>query len=210
MLFLKQFHGKQNFFPPFHDTQYSNAEAVFVTDRIIEALILRFFPNWIQPNHITLFRIIATPPVLLLLLDRHYEWGVPLFFLVAFTDALDGALARTRNKITVWGMMFDPLADKFLIVPALLILTFSQMPIYLAIGIAAIEGVIFLLAIVWRKRGHVVRSNVWGKIKMLLQVIGIMCILLSTWLSLPLVPFAEYVLWASIVSALVSLVRGGI
>ncbi|MEK7648532.1 MAG: CDP-alcohol phosphatidyltransferase family protein [Patescibacteria group bacterium] len=200
----------QKFFPPFNDNHFIHADEVFRTDRVIDRLLLRFFPDWIQPNHITLFRIIATPPTLILLLDRHYEWGVPLFLLVAFTDAMDGALARTRNKITVWGMMFDPVADKLLIVPAIMILAFTQLPILLVLSVAGVEILILLLAILWRKRGLIVKSNRWGKFKMFLQVIGIMSILLATWLSLPLVLFAEVVLTASVVCALVSIVRKGI
>jgi len=210
MHFQKSNHVKQKFFPPFNDKQYIHADAVFATDRIIDILFLRFCPDWIQPNHITLFRIIATPPTLILLFDRHFEWGVPLFFLVAFTDALDGALARTRNKITVWGMMFDPLADKLLIVPVILILVFSNLPLYLAIGVAGVECLILLLAILWRQRGLVVRSNVWGKTKMILHVTAIMCILLTSWLSWPLLAFAQYILIASIACALISIVRRGI
>lgn len=200
----------QKFFPPFNDRQYLTAETVFATDRIIDMIFLRFIPDWIQPNHITLFRIIATPPTLLLLFDRHFEWGVPLFFLVAFTDALDGALARTRNKITVWGMMFDPLADKLLIVPVVLILIFSQLSFMLAASIACIESLIVLLAVLWRKKGHTVKSNVWGKIKMILHVAGIMCILLATWLSWPLESLAEYILWGSVACAMISIVKKGI
>ncbi len=200
----------QKFFPPFNDTHFIHADTVFYTDRVIDRFFLRFFPDWIQPNHITLFRIIATPPTLILLFDQHYEWGVPLFLLVAFTDALDGALARTRNKITVWGMMFDPVADKLLIVSAIVILVFTQLPILLAISVAGVEILILLLAIIWRKRGHTVKSNMWGKIKMILHVVGIMSILLATWLSLPLVLFAEIILGASVACALVSIVRGGI
>lgn len=135
---------------------------------------------------------------------------MPLFFLVAFTDALDGALARTRNKITVWGMMFDPLADKLLIVPTLLILVFSQLPPYLAVSVTGVECLILLLAILWRKRGLAIKSNVWGKIKMILHVAGIMCILFSAWLSWPLLHFAEYILIASIACALMSIIRRGI
>lgn len=201
---------KQHFFPPFNDRNFISADAVYATDRIIEMFFLRFFPDWLQPNHITLFRIIATPPTLILLIDRHFEWGVPLFFVVAFTDALDGALARTRDRITIWGMMFDPLADKLLIVPAILILVFSQLPPYLAVSVAGVECLILLLAILWRKRGLTVKSNRWGKMKMILHVTAIMCILLFAWLSWPLLVLAEYLLMASIVCALISIIRRGI
>ena len=91
-------------FPSFHTTHYLSAEEVYPTDRFIDALILWCIPEWITPNHITLFRIIATVPTVLLLVWGYYTVAVPLFLFVASTDAIDGALARTRNKITEWGI----------------------------------------------------------------------------------------------------------
>lgn len=168
-------------------------------------------PRWITPNHITLFRIIATPFTVLLLYDKHYAFGVPMFFFVAFTDALDGALARTRNMITPWGMMFDPLADKLLIIPVVCILVFSQLNIAVAAGIVATELLIVVLALIWRNAGGVIQANGWGKIKMFLQVCGIIVLLLAIRFSSPdLVTIATIILTSSIAFGVVSIARKGI
>lgn len=210
MLFSGIFNKKSRFFPPFNDRHFIASDRIFTSDRLFHALGLRYVPDWIQPNHITLFRIIATPPTLLLLLDRHYEWGVPIFLAVALTDAADGALARTRGKITQWGMMFDPLADKFLIVPVLIVLMVNAVSLPIALTVIGIELLIVIFAVFWRKQGNTIQSNFWGKWKMILHVVAIMAILLSIWFSIPLLAVANILLVASIICALLSLMRKGI
>lgn len=196
-------------FPSFHTKQYLSAEKVSPTDRFIDALILWCIPEWITPNHITLFRIIATVPTLFLLAWGDYSAGVPLFLFVASTDAIDGALARTRNQITEWGMMFDPAADKILIASVLVILLVRNLPIPLALTILSLELLTVIGALIWRNRGGVIQAVLWGKIKMILQVTGIFLLLLSLWLSWPLVPIASLVLGASIFFAMLSMVYHG-
>lgn len=168
-------------------------------------------PDWITPNHITLFRMVATPFTIALLYDRHYALGIPVFLLVAFTDALDGALARTRGKITPWGMMFDPLADKLLVIPCVVVLVLSHLSPILAASIVAIEFLVIVLALIWRRAGGVVSANVWGKIKMFLQVVGIALLLLSArFSSSELLITASIILAASILFGIMSIIRRGI
>jgi len=197
-------------FPSFHSTQYSAPEKVYATDRIVMALGGRFIPVFITPNQITLFRMIATPAVLALLILEQYSVGVPLFLAVASTDAIDGAMARTRNMITEWGKMFDPLADKLLIIPTVLFLIFHALPLWVGAVVIAIELLIIVLALAWRSSGRDVKANVWGKVKMILQVAGAFMLLLSAWLSVPLEAAAATLLLSSIVFASVSMLRYGI
>ncbi|MBI4599676.1 CDP-alcohol phosphatidyltransferase family protein [Candidatus Uhrbacteria bacterium] len=196
-------------YPSFRDTQYLPSQKVLITDRCIDWLILWAIPPWITPNHITLFRIVATAPTLFLLIAGYYDIAVPLFLFVASTDAIDGALARTRDRITEWGMMFDPLADKLLIVPVLLIFLLRNLPIPLAFTIIFFELLIIITAILWRKRGGVIQANVWGKIKMILQVLGVFLLMLAVWLSIPLGIPAAIVLGASIYFSILSMVYHG-
>lgn len=196
-------------YPSFRDTHYLLAEKILITDRFIDRTILWALPAWITPNHITLFRIVATPPTLFLLILGYYNIAVPLFLFVASTDAIDGALARTRNKITEWGMMFDPVADKLLIVPVLLILLLRNLPIPLALTIISLEFVIVITALLWRKRGGVIQANLWGKIKMVLQVLGVFLLMLAAWLNIPLVVPAAIILGASIYFSILSMVYHG-
>lgn len=168
-------------------------------------------PEWITPNHITLFRMLATPFTVALLYDRHYALGIPVFLIVAFSDALDGAMARTRSKITQWGMMFDPFADKMLIIPCVIVLVFAHLNAILAASIVGIEILIMILALLWRKGGGVVQANGWGKVKMFLQVLGIAVLLFSARFSSPeLLTAASVILAASILFGVASILKRGI
>lgn len=196
--------------PSFHDTRYYAAEKVLWTDRIIERMILWAIPPSLTPNHITLFRFIATVPTIMLLANGKYAVGIPVFLVVVLTDALDGALARTRNMITEWGRMFDPLADKLLIIPTLTILIFTNLALGIAVLIIGLEFLIMVAALVWRKRGGTISANGWGKIKMILQVVGIMLLLLSVWLSLPFQMIAALILGTSVFFSIMSTVYHGV
>lgn len=197
-------------FPSIFDTAYLPAQKVFFTDRIIAFLFLRFIPDRIVPNHITIFRILATPLVLYVLIKKDFDIGIPFFLLVAFSDAVDGALARTRNKITEWGMMFDPLADKMLIIPAVILLVSAHLPTWIASTVIGIEVLIIILALVWRQQGRVIQSNVWGKIKMCLQVLGITVLLCALFFNLSLASLASGIFLISIACALMSIVKHGV
>lgn len=88
---------------------------VSFVDRILDRTILKIFPDSIRPNFLTVFRFVSIPFIIFFLINGNYMIGFWLFVISAFTDALDGAMARTRNKITDWGIVFDPFADKLLI-----------------------------------------------------------------------------------------------
>src|SRR3990167_2399717 len=85
------------------------------TDKLVSKIFLKIFPSWITPNHITIFRFLTIPFIILLLVSEEYFFGVILFSVSAFSDMADGALARVTNQITEWGKMSDPLADKMLV-----------------------------------------------------------------------------------------------
>lgn len=198
-------------FPKFNDTQYLAPDKLFPTDRFIERFFLWMIPAWVTPNHITLFRMIATPFTIALLYDQHYALGVPVFLFVAFTDALDGALARTKKMITPWGMMFDPLADKLLVIPSLLVLMFSHLNPVLALSSIGIEVLIIVLALMWKRAGKTIQANTWGKIKMFLQVVGILLLLIGARFSSDELLFGATILIAtSIFFGVVSILRHGI
>ena len=68
-------------------------------DHFMERAILRLFPPTVTPNQVTMFRFLATPVVFFITVFEWYVPGTILFLLVAFTDAIDGSLARTRHQI---------------------------------------------------------------------------------------------------------------
>lgn len=152
---------------------------LYITDKILAKIFLPFIPHFVMPNHITFLRFIATPLVLWLLWKGDYRWGLTSFVIVAFTDALDGALARTKNQITEWGKMYDPLADKLLVCSVIYIIVFKYLNFYLALAIVALEITIILFAILKKNQGADIQANWWGKIKMICQVLGISFLLLA-------------------------------
>lgn len=156
-------------------------------DYVLRAIVLPLVPTIVTPNHITVVRMILTPIVLYLLATNNFVFGVPLFVLAAFTDALDGCLARVRRQITPWGILFDPIADKLLI--GLVALVFALKYYHPIIVIAAVAFDLLPLTI-WmmraRKDRGVMMANVWGKSKMVLQFLSITSLLLGVTLQLGL------------------------
>jgi CDP-diacylglycerol--glycerol-3-phosphate 3-phosphatidyltransferase len=193
------------------DTNFQKAEKVLPLDKIIDFLFLRFFPNFIKPNHITVFRFLATPVVAFFMFFGHHSIGFVMFLIVAFTDALDGAMARTRNQITEWGKVYDPLADKILIGSMVFIIVLRYVDFWTSIIIIGLELVIIITAWIRKLNGYKVEANLWGKIKMMLQVLGVSILLLSIIFDLAaLLPFASGVLYLAIAFAIVSLLTYGI
>ncbi len=192
------------------DTNYEKAEKLQFHDKFFEKTFLKLFPKWICPNHITLFRFYATPAVILLTFFEYYQVGLWVFLIVAFSDAIDGAMARTRNQITEWGKIYDPLADKILIGSMVFTIVLRYIDFFASIVIIFLEMIFIFLA--WRRLrigGHV-QANVWGKIKMWLQVSGVSLLLLAVvfnWASL--FHIASGTFYLAIAFALVSLVTHG-
>ena len=127
------------------------------------------------PNSITISRILALPICVYALFKNGGDdttWRVIawwLFFIVGMTDLLDGKLARSRNTVTEFGKLLDPIADKALIGSALISLSIlDYLPWWVTIVILARElGItIFRLAVI---KGGVIPANRGGKIKTTVQ-----------------------------------------
>lgn len=178
------------------------------TDKILAKTLLPYIPKSVTPNLVTVFRFFTIPFVIYLFTTEQYVYGLVLFFISAFSDAVDGSLARTRNKVTGWGKTFDPLADKILIGSSTFILVTKYISVYLAATIITIE--LFLIAgAYYRKKalGIPIEAEVSGKAKMVLQSLGLGALLISVAFHLaPFLMIAEYLLYLSIVFAIISLV----
>lgn len=176
-----------------------------VFDRFFAATLLKLLPKRVTPNQITLFRFVSIPLVVWLLSAGDYLSGAVFFFLAALSDALDGALARTTNRITVWGVLADPLADKLLIGAASLLLISRFISYRLALLIVAIEAVTLLLAY-YRYQGEAVPAKVPAKIKMILQCAGVFLLFLYVLTDVPaLLPASTWILYLAVVFAALSL-----
>ena len=115
-----------------------------VVDSILQHTINKVLPHCITPNHLTIMRLLLVPPVGLLLWQGNYVWGTPLFLFAMFTDALDGALARTTNRITTFGKLMDPFADKLLIGTATILVVTQFVGIWLSTIIISIEMILIV------------------------------------------------------------------
>lgn len=161
-------------------------------DRLLEMTVLRLFPASVTPNHLTLFRFVATPVVLVLLHAGRLVEALIAFVVVASTDALDGSMARTRDQISEWGMVWDPVADKVLIASVAALLILDRFPGTLALLIFLTEAVFLLGGYLRKRKGIIVSANVWGKNKMLFQVFGVVLFILSIILASTTLAYASY------------------
>lgn len=142
-------------------------------DSILAQTALKLIPHSVRPNHLTIFRFCMIPVVFWVLWQGQYAVGLLAFAVTAFSDALDGALARTRNQCTEWGKLYDPLADKLLIITTGAVLMLRFLPPYVFIGVLGIDVLIIANA-AYRKIffDKIIPSHITGKVKMILQSVG--------------------------------------
>lgn len=178
---------------------------LFPHDRWMAATILRAVPAWVLPNHVTILRFLLVPLVLFFLAQREWGWMLVSFFFAGFTDAVDGSLARTRRQITLWGTVADPIADKLLV--GLVILFYALGRVHPALGLAIVVLEFFIVggALLRRHKVGYITANVFGKMKMFLQVAGVSLLMLAEVLQQPLlIPFAICILACALVLGIIS------
>lgn len=136
-------------------------------------------------NKLTIFRIILVPVILIIpFLNISGDlWGIPftyliidiIFIIASLTDKLDGYIARSRNQITNFGKFLDPIADKILVIVAMLILVETgRLPAWIPAIVVIREFVVSgyrLVAV--EKKGKVIAASIWGKIKTATQMVGL-------------------------------------
>lgn len=106
---------------------------------------------WNVPNVLTLLRVLAAPLLAYFLVRGQYEYGLYTFALAAFTDALDGFIARNFHAYTEFGAAVDPLADKLITLTCVLILTVQGLvPLWLSLAIVMRDSVIVAGAFAYR------------------------------------------------------------
>lgn len=103
-------------------------------------------------------------------------WIMNLIFIIAsITDKLDGYIARSRNQVTTFGKFLDPLADKILVLSALVMLVeYGKIPAWIPVIVLAREFLVSgyrLVAV--EKGGKVIAASIWGKLKTVTQMIAI-------------------------------------
>lgn len=144
------------------------------------------------PNWITLLRILLVPFFVAMLLkyrQMHLEhfrlYAIFIFGLAVITDALDGAIARIRHKKTQLGTLLDPLADKLLLLSAILLLSIpipglKQLPIWILVTFISRDLMLIFGAVVVyiQNQKLIVKPNLLGKITTFSQMLTVAWILL--------------------------------
>lgn len=143
---------------------------------------------WTPANIVTLVRICLVPVFVVALISPWPDWfNVPhlrgstqsfiaagLFILISCTDWIDGYLARSRNEVTDFGKFMDPLADKILVIAALLVLVeLGALPSWVVLIIVAREFIVSGVRMVAASKGFVIAASWYGKAKTVFQMIAI-------------------------------------
>lgn len=132
-------------------------------------------------NKITVFRILCVPFFVCSIYGSSNLAPVLIFSVASFTDFLDGFIARKYNMITNTGKFMDAIADKILVLSAFIMLVFKNAfsPVFCII-IMAREFIVSAVRMLAASKGcRVISANVWGKLKTVIQMITIVCLLLS-------------------------------
>jgi CDP-diacylglycerol---glycerol-3-phosphate 3-phosphatidyltransferase len=134
------------------------------------------------PNVLTVVRILLVPVLVVALLEKTGSGDLLaaiVFAVASLTDAIDGYIARARNSITNFGKLMDPIADKLLIVAALVVLvSLDRLAAWVAMVIIAREfAVTVLRASVGAQQGIVIPAGQLGKLKTCFQVLMVILLI---------------------------------
>lgn len=175
------------------------------------------------PNKLTVLRVMLIPVFVLFLLcpaiPLNVLWALTVFAIASVTDMLDGKIARKHNLVTTFGKFLDPLADKLLVMTALICFTYNGWidPVAVII-ILGREFMVTGLRLVVANEGVVVAAGIWGKLKTAFTMIAVIAIM-ALQIFLPIVHIGginwgniayiinEALIWICVVLTLIS---GGI
>lgn len=144
------------------------------------------------PNKLTVLRVILVPFFVFFLLGEDSflfrSLALLLFVGASLTDLLDGKIARARGLVTTFGKLMDPLADKILVMSAMVcFIHLGYAPAEIVIVILSREFLVTSLRLIAAGEGKVIAADRWGKVKTVIQMCWIIITLL--WLVLENAPF---------------------
>lgn len=157
------------------------------------------------PTALTLSRIILIP-VFMSTVYLHPLFGAFIFSIASLTDFLDGYLARRSGDITKFGIILDPIADKFLVISALIVLVdMERLAAWIAITIIVREFLVTGLRVVALSKDIVIPAEVGGKIKTTIQIIAILCLILGRSIfNIDLYDIGLVLIWAALFLSIIS------
>ena len=157
------------------------------------------------PTALTLSRIVLIPFFVLIAPERPFL-GALIFGIASITDFLDGFIARKRGQITKFGIILAPIADKFLIISALILLVdMARLSAWIAIIIIVREFLVTGLRAVALSKDIVIPAEMGGKLKTASQIIAILCLVVSLDIyGVDLYDVGTIFIWVALVLSIVS------
>jgi len=168
------------------------------------------------PNKLSFMRVLLVPVLILFYYlqittqnfiirpEIFQRFLAPIFIVASFTDFLDGYIARKYNLVTVFGKFIDPLADKLLVMAALLLLTDKGIiPMWITLIILSREFIVTGIRLIAVGEGKVIAASKLGKYKTAFTMIALVILLLYPYASI----FPEigiYILYIGLVLTIVS------
>src|SRR5205809_5447010 len=129
------------------------------------------------PNVLTMLRLLLVPVIVVALLGEtpHGDLvAAGVFAFASATDWVDGWLARSRDSVTTFGKLMDPVADKLLVIAALVVLvSLDRLAAWVAMVIIARELTVTITRMQATQQGVIIAANWWGKSKTIVQVLAI-------------------------------------
>ncbi len=147
-------------------------------------------------------------PVFIAVVESHPVWGAIVFSVASLTDFLDGYLARRARQVTKLGIILDPLADKFLVIAALIVLVDLELvEAWIVIVIVIREFLVTSLRLVALSQDMVIPAETGGKYKMGFQIAAVLLFLVNysgliKWM--PLSWSALIFIWVAMILGVVS------
>ena len=165
-------------------------------------------------NRLTILRILMTPVITVLLLYRQTGSALALFLVAGITDGLDGFVARTRKQKTTLGMVLDPVADKLLLMSAVVTLTIlKELPRWFTIIVVSRDVLLIGGSVIlYMFLGKIAMPPSWlGKTTTGFQLITVLCAMLDNFLpdiNLAILPLTVVTLALTVASGLDYIYRG--
>lgn len=174
-------------------------------DELLFLFIKPYWPRKIIPNHITYVRVVIGILLFILLFFFGIEDNfliISLFFIGVITDLFDGSVARGTNKVTEFGAMLDPVADRILILP-IAVYSLFEFHKWLLLALLLTEVINALTFMYYKSKIMYLGSNIFGKTKMVMQSI-VFVVILIVWPNAPSQFFIS-ILWLTIIFSFLSI-----
>jgi CDP-diacylglycerol--glycerol-3-phosphate 3-phosphatidyltransferase len=156
------------------------------------------------PNVLTVFRILLVPVLVAALLSEAGSGDVLaaiVFVVASITDALDGWIARRNKSESTFGKLMDPLADKLLVVAAIVsLVSLERLSAVVAMVIIAREFAVTGLRQLAMEEGHVIPASIWGKLKTVTQIAMVLVLIIVDDRTLPV----DILVWVTVVVTVAS------